>query len=153
MSGSDIAVVAGSVLAIAALGWVPPVTQDRSPTVLYPRTMRARTVMTRLSIGSHQLGRALAFMASTGIVHFTTSKPLRPLLSRLHHGSGAPYGCVWTSPHDHQIAMATLDVQQASSVRRQRPATTIVDVQKCTCRDPEHLQNLTRSARHARAEV
>ena len=62
-----------------------------SDQVLYPRTMGARTVVTRLSVAPPRMSRLLALLARTGSTRLVAMPRVRAALGRLRqHGPAAP---------------------------------------------------------------
>jgi short subunit dehydrogenase-like uncharacterized protein len=63
-----------------------------SDQVLYPRTMRAGTVLTRLAIDPPRLGRLLALLVRTGAARVVARKRIRAALGHLRGNRRPPHG-------------------------------------------------------------
>lgn len=83
-----------------------------SDQVLYPRTVGARTVVTRLAINPPRMGRLLALLVSTRATHVAARPRVRSALARLRRGRtghpDAPYALRVDVTHDGRSATATL---------------------------------------------
>ncbi|HET9139282.1 saccharopine dehydrogenase NADP-binding domain-containing protein [Actinophytocola sp.] len=83
-----------------------------SDQVLYPRTVGARTVVTRLAINPPRMSRLLALLVSTRATHITARPRIRALLGRLRRGRtghpDAPYALRVDVIHHGRAVTATL---------------------------------------------
>lgn len=75
-----------------------------SDQVLYPRTLGARTVMTRLAITPARMSRLLTLLVTTRATHIAAAPPVRAVLGRLRRGHtgrpNAPYALRVDVPHN-----------------------------------------------------
>ncbi len=74
----------------APLGPRPAYLFPFSDQVLYPRTLGAGTVLTRLSIDPPWMSRLLALLVRTHATRFTAKSPVRAAAARLRHHRSAP---------------------------------------------------------------
>lgn len=82
-----------------------------SDQVLYPRTMGARTVITRLSVDPPRMSRLLSLLVRTGAARLTARPPLRAALARLRRTAPdavARYALRIDVEHAGRAATATL---------------------------------------------
>ncbi|MGW5723394.1 saccharopine dehydrogenase NADP-binding domain-containing protein [Amycolatopsis sp. NPDC003865] len=83
-----------------------------SDQVLYPRTMGARTVKTRLAIAPSRMSRLLALLVASRAAHLVATPPVRAALGRLRRSHAgrpdAPYAVRVDVTHDGRAAHAKL---------------------------------------------
>ncbi|MEU5260115.1 saccharopine dehydrogenase NADP-binding domain-containing protein [Amycolatopsis sp. NPDC021455] len=86
-----------------------------SDQVLYPRTLGARTVTTRLAIAPARISRLPALLVATRASRLVATAPVRAVLGRLRHGRtgrpDAPYAVRVDVTHDGRAAHAALTGQ------------------------------------------